>query len=74
MAFRRKISAGLTRRQWGTLLAVAPLVAEASAQVPAPGLPAQSSAKANADLQQTRQRLTEIILPMSVEPSFRFIA
>ncbi|HMF76512.1 MAG TPA: hypothetical protein VK604_12690 [Bryobacteraceae bacterium] len=73
MASRRKTLPGLTRREWSTLFAAAPLVAQTSVQVPAATAPAETAAKAVADVQQTRQKLAEIQVPMSVEPSFRFV-
>ncbi|HEY3935883.1 MAG TPA: hypothetical protein VGL97_00510 [Bryobacteraceae bacterium] len=58
----------LTRRQWTALLAASPLLAQA----PAPLAPKVQNA--NADVQQTSQRLAEIELPMNIEPAFRFTA
>jgi hypothetical protein len=73
MASRREILSTLTRREWSALLAVAPLAAHSAVQVPTAAAPGQAAAKAVADVQQTKQKLAEIQVPMNIEPSFRFV-
>jgi hypothetical protein len=74
MASRREILSGLTRREWGGLIVAAvPLAAQTTVQVPAPTAPADAAAKAVADVQQTKQKLAELQVPMNIEPSFRFV-
>ncbi|HEY1948275.1 MAG TPA: hypothetical protein VGG97_14795 [Bryobacteraceae bacterium] len=75
MASRREILSGLTRREWGGLIAAAavPLAAQTTVQVPAPTAPAEVAAKAIADVQQTKQKLAELQVPMNIEPCFRFV-
>jgi hypothetical protein len=73
MASRREILSGLTRREWGALVAAVPLAAQTTVQVPAPTAPADAAAKAIADVQQTKQKLAELQVPMNIEPSFRFV-
>jgi len=67
MASRRKILPGLTRREWTTLFAASPLLAQTAT-------PPATAPKAISDVQQTSQRLAEIEIPMNIEPSFRFSA
>jgi hypothetical protein len=55
------------------LIATAPLAAQTTVQVAAPAAPAQPASKALADVQQTKQKLTELQVPMNIEPSFRFV-
>jgi hypothetical protein len=65
MASRREI---LT-----AIVAALPLAAQTPAPVPTSPTPEQPAAKALADVQQTKQKLAEIQVPMSIEPSFRFV-
>jgi hypothetical protein len=74
MASHRDILSGLTRREWGGLIiAVAPLAAQTAVEVAPPPAPAEAAAKAIADVQQTKQKLAELQVPMNIEPSFRFV-
>jgi hypothetical protein len=73
MASGREMLSGLTRREWSALIAVAPLAAQTPAKVPAPAISGQAVAKAIADVQQTKQKLAELQVPMNIEPSFRFV-
>ena len=60
MASRREIL--------GALVAALPLAAQTTAPAPQ-----DAAAKAQADVQQTRQKLAELKVPMNVEPSFQFV-
>jgi hypothetical protein len=74
MASPRELLSNLTRREWsGLLIAAAPLAARPAMQVSAPATPQPAAAKALADVQQIKQKLGEIQVPMTVEPSFRFV-
>jgi hypothetical protein len=73
MASPREILSGLTRREWGALIALVPLAAQTTIPGPAPTSPEQAAAKAVADVQQTKQKLAELQVPMNIEPSFRFV-
>jgi hypothetical protein len=77
----------MTRRQWAAGLTVAigaaPAVAQFTSKTPPQGAPAPVQAavtpqqkldKAYADVQQIRTRLSQIELPMDIEPAFAFRA
>jgi hypothetical protein len=58
----------LSRRDWVLLMGSAPLLAQTSVT------PEQRTEKAKADVQQVRDKLAAIEVPMNIEPSFRFMA
>jgi hypothetical protein len=71
----------ITRRQWTALVSAAPLLGQATSEVPPQGAPApvpssatpqQKLQKAYADVGQIRDRLSKIQVPMNVEPAFTF--
>ena len=76
----------MTRRQWAAGLTVvigaAPAVAQVTSKNPAQAAPPVHAAvtpeqklqKASADVQQIRIRLSQIELPMDIEPAFAFRA
>ncbi len=81
----RPASQRITRRQWtARVTAVAgatPLLGQVTQKAPPTGapLPAQPAAtpeqklqKANADVHQVSDRLSQIELPMNIEPAFAF--
>jgi len=83
----RRTSLRMTRRQWAAGLTVAigaaPAVAQVTSKPPAQGAPApvhaaltpeQKLQKAYADVHQTSIRLSQIELPMDIEPAFAFRA
>ena len=78
-------SARLTRRQWSARLAAsltaAPLLGQVTQKTPPLGAPApapplvpaeQKLQKAFADVHQVSDRLSQIEVPMNVEPAFAF--
>jgi hypothetical protein len=71
----------LTRRQWTALVSAAPLMGQATSKIPPQGTPApappaataqQKLQKAHTDVNQIRDRLSKIQVPMNVEPAFTF--
>jgi hypothetical protein len=83
MGFPRTPRAGLTRREWTALVGASPLLAQvgsknppqaAPAPAPASATPAEAAAKAADEIHKVRQRLTDIEVPMNVEPAFHFSA
>lgn len=73
MASRHEILSGLTRREWSALFAAAPLAAQRTLQAPAATAPGQAAAKALAEVQEIRQKLAGMQVPIDIEPSFRFV-
>ena len=75
-------SGQFTRRKWAAMLAAAPAaLAQVSSPVPPQGVPAAPATtltpegklqKALADVREVSQRLSQIELPMDVEPAFSF--
>jgi hypothetical protein len=71
----------ITRRQWTALLAAAPVAAQITSKTPPQGTPApappgatpeQKLQKAFADVRKVSERLSQIEVPMSIEPAFSF--
>ena len=82
MSSRLKSAARITRRQWNTLLAVSPLLAQvpdssppkaAPETAPAPAAtPEARAAKAASDVRSNSDRLSKFEIPADVEPAFSF--
>jgi hypothetical protein len=75
------MSARMTRRQWTALLAAAPVTAQVTSKTPPQGSPApprpgatpeQKRQKALADVRKVSERLSQIEVPMNIEPAFSF--
>jgi hypothetical protein len=71
----------MTRREWTMLLAAAPLAAQVTSKTPPQGSPAppppgaspeQKRQKAFDDIRKTSERLSQIEVPMYIEPAFAF--
>ena len=71
----------VTRRKWAAMLAAAPALAQVSSPVPPQGVPAAPATaltpegklqKALAEVREVSQRLSQIEMPMDVEPAFSF--
>ncbi|MBV9084292.1 MAG: hypothetical protein JOZ62_16575 [Acidobacteriaceae bacterium] len=71
----------MTRRTWATLAAAAPVLAQVTSRVPPQGEPAPATSaatpeaklqKAYDDVRKVKDRLSQIDVPMAVEPSFVF--
>lgn len=83
----RRTSLRMTRRQWAAgltaAIGAAPVVAQVTSKVPPQGAPAaappgatpeQKLQKAYADIHQISVRLSQIEVPMDIEPAFAFHA
>jgi hypothetical protein len=75
------MSARMTRRQWTALLAAAPVTAQVTSKTSPQGSPAppppgataeQKRQKAFADVRKVSERLSQIEVPMNIEPAFSF--
>ncbi|MBV9500169.1 MAG: hypothetical protein JO138_12420 [Acidobacteriaceae bacterium] len=73
----------LTRREWTALAFTAPIAAQVTSKIPPQGAPAppqppatpqQRLQKAYDEVRSTRDKLSKIDLPMSIEPAFGFRA
>lgn len=65
----------LSRRRWVLLMSSTPLLAQTAAQTSAPApTPEQRTEKAKISVREISDQLAAITMPMSVEPSFRFVA
>jgi hypothetical protein len=71
----------ITRRSWTALLAVSPLLGQVTQKRPPEGAPKpaaptatpeQRRQKAMADVKQVSDRLTQLEVPMDIEPAFAF--
>jgi hypothetical protein len=80
MSSRRSSSARFTRREWTALLGVSPLVGQVTSKPPQ-GSPAPASPsatpeeklkKAYADVRAASDRLSQLEVPMDIEPAFAF--
>jgi hypothetical protein len=88
MSVRRTSPLPLTRRRWTALLGIAPFAvqltrAQTTAKTPPQGAPAPAPVsatpeaklqKAYADVHDTSVKLSQIVVPMNVEPAFTFKA
>jgi hypothetical protein len=83
MSVRKPLAAGITRRQWVSLVGAAPLVAQITSTVPPKSVPASPSGpaspearlqKAYAEVRKVSEHLSEIEVPMNIEPAFSFRA
>jgi hypothetical protein len=88
MSVRRTSPLSLTRRRWATLLGLAPLAAQlvrgqatsttppesSPAPAPASATPAAKLQKAYSDVHDTSVQLSQIVVPVNVEPAFTFKA
>lgn len=88
MSVRRTSPLPLTRRRWTALLGIAPFAArlagaQATSPTPPQGAPAPAPAsatpdaklqKAYADVHGTSVQLSQIVVPVNVEPAFTFKA
>jgi hypothetical protein len=72
-----------TRRKWVALVAAAPALAQVTSKTPPQGAPAppvssatpeERAKKALDDIHATSERLSQIEVPMDVEPAFAFSA
>lgn len=80
MSSRRSSSARFTRREWTALLGVSPLLAQvtskppegAPAPAPASATPEEKLKKAYADVRTVSDRLSQLPVPMDIEPAFAF--
>lgn len=71
----------MTRREWTALLAAAPVAAQVTSKTPPQGSPAppppgadpeQKRQKAFTDVRKVSERLSQIEVPMNIEPAFAF--
>ena len=71
----------ITRRAWAALAAALPAAAQVTSRVPPQGTPAPAPAaaspeakleKAYSDVRKVKERLSQIEIPITVEPSFAF--
>ena len=83
MSLRRTSLPGITRRQWSAGLMVAPLAAQVKSDHPfldvplpvqPPETPGQRLIKSYEDVRQSSERLSQIEVPMNLEPAFSFRA
>lgn len=65
------MSLGLSRRRWVLLMSAVPALAQLPAQTQTPE---QRTQKAKNDVREVSDKLAALIVPMDVEPSFRFVA
>ncbi len=75
------MSTRITRREWTALVGAAPLLAQVTSQKPPQGAPAPAPAsatpqeklnKAYTDVRTVSGRLSQLEVPMNVEPAFAF--
>ncbi len=75
------MSSRITRRHWTALISAAPLLAQVTSQKPPQGAPTPAPAsatpeekltKAYADVRTVSGRLSQLEVPMNVEPAFAF--
>ena len=69
--YNASMSLGLSRRRWVLLMSAAPVLAQIPAPTPAPQ---QRAEKAKNDVREVSDQLATLIVPMDVEPAFRFVA
>lgn len=71
----------ITRREWTMLLAAAPAAAQVTSKTPPQGSPAppppgaapeQKRQKAFDDVRKVSERLSQMEVPMNIEPAFAF--
>ncbi len=67
------MSPRFSRRNLVLLLTAAPLLAQTQTAAP-PVTPEQRLEKAKAEVRQVSDQLNAIIVPMNIEPAFRFVA
>ena len=80
MSSRRTSSTRLTRREWTALIGAAPLLGQVTSKppqgspAPAPpsATPEEKLKKAYADIRSVSDRLSQLEVPMNVEPAFAF--
>ncbi|MGH9584343.1 MAG: hypothetical protein ACRD4O_15575 [Bryobacteraceae bacterium] len=77
------MSSRFTRREFAAIAGAAPLAAQAISKIPPQGAPAppqppatpeQRFQQALADVRKTSSRLSQVELPMDLEPAFSFRA